>query len=86
MTANANIATRELKDVVVVPNRAIQTEQGRGGAVTYVEKLDEQGNLMRVEIATGMRSGSVTEVVAGLEEGDEIIIRQQAEFGDPSNL
>jgi HlyD family secretion protein len=86
MTANANIETRELKDALVVPNRAIQTEQGRGGAITYVEKLDEAGNLSRVEIKTGMRSGSVTEVVAGLEEGDQVIIRQQAQTGSASGL
>ncbi|HXV42455.1 MAG TPA: efflux RND transporter periplasmic adaptor subunit, partial [Anaerolineae bacterium] len=79
MTANAIIETQELDAVVVVPNRAIQTDQAGGEAVTYVEKLDEQGNLMRVEIETGLRSGSVTEVVAGLEAGDQVIIRQQAE-------
>jgi HlyD family secretion protein len=79
MTANAIIETRQLDEVVVVPNRAIQTDQTGGEAVIYVEKLDEQGNLMRVEIETGLRSGSVTEVVAGLEAGDQVVIRQQAE-------
>ena len=80
MTANASIETQQLDEVVVVPNRAIQTDQADGQAVTYVEKLDEQGNLMRVEVETGLRSGSVTEVVAGLAEGDQVIIRQQAEL------
>jgi HlyD family secretion protein len=79
MTANATIETQQLDEVVVVPNRAIQTDQDADQAVTYVEKLDDQGNLMRVEIETGLRSGSVTEVVAGLAEGDQVIIRQQAE-------
>jgi HlyD family secretion protein len=79
MTANAIIETRQLDEVVVVPNRAIQTDQTGGEAVIYVEKLDEQGNLMRVEIETGLRSGSLTEVVAGLEAGDQVVIRQQAE-------
>ena len=85
MTANANIETQQLKDVVVVPNRAIQTERAGGPAVTYVEKLDAQGNLMRVEIKTGLRSGSVTQVVAGLAEGDQVVIRQQAQTGSTSN-
>jgi HlyD family secretion protein len=85
MTANATIETQELNSVVVVPNRAIQTDQASGEAVTYVEKLDDQGNLMRVEIETGLRSGSVTEVVAGLEAGDQVIIRQQAQTGSTSN-
>jgi HlyD family secretion protein len=79
MTANATIETKQLDNVVVVPNRAIQTDQSGDQAVTYVEKLDEQGNLMRVEIETGQRSGSVTQVVAGVAEGDQLIIRQQVE-------
>lgn len=79
MTANANIETKVLEGAVVVPTLAIHSEQVDGQAVTYVEKLDAQGNIMRVEIETGLRSGSVTEVVAGLEEGDQVVIRQQVE-------
>ncbi|MBI1882189.1 MAG: efflux RND transporter periplasmic adaptor subunit [Chloroflexi bacterium] len=79
MTANANIQTEQLNDVLVAPTQAIQTEQVDGQTVTYVEKLDGQGNAMRVEVELGLRSGSVTEVVAGLQEGDQVIIRQQAE-------
>ncbi len=78
MTANAIIQTQQLKDVLVAPTQAIQTEQVGGQAVTYVEKLDGQGNIIRVEIETGLRSGSVTQVIAGLEEGDQVVIRQQA--------
>jgi hypothetical protein len=79
MTANANIETKQLSDVLVVPNRAIQTEQSNGEVITYVEKLDKQGNVIRVEIETGLRVGSMREVTAGLSEGDQIIIRQQAD-------
>ncbi|HMR67179.1 MAG TPA: efflux RND transporter periplasmic adaptor subunit, partial [Anaerolineae bacterium] len=74
MTASANIETQRLDNAVVVPNRAIQSEQVDGQAVTYVEKLDEQGQVIRVEIETGLRSGSITEVLAGLEEGDQVVI------------
>ncbi|MCL4294935.1 MAG: efflux RND transporter periplasmic adaptor subunit [Anaerolineae bacterium] len=79
MTANAIIETQQLKDVLVAPTLAIQTEQVDGQTVTYVEKLDGQGNVTRVEVELGLRSGSVTQVIAGLEEGDKVIIRQQAE-------
>ena len=61
--------------MVVVPNRAIQIDRDSKEPIMYVEKLDEQGNPMRVEVELGSRNGSVTEVVAGLEEGDEVIIR-----------
>jgi HlyD family secretion protein len=79
MTANASIETKQLSDVLVVPNRAIQTEQSNGEVITYVEKLDKQGNVIRVEIETGLRAGAMREVMAGLSEGDRIIIRQQAD-------
>ena len=79
MTANANIDTKQLNDVLVVPNQAIQTGRSGTETITYVEKLDSQGNSMRVEIETGLRVGSYTQVLAGLEAGDQVIIRQQAE-------
>ncbi len=84
MTANANIETRRLEDVLVIPNRAIQTDRAGGEAVKYVQKLDAQGNVMRVEVALGLRSGPVTEVTAGLEEGDQVVI-PQAETTAASN-
>jgi RND family efflux transporter MFP subunit len=84
MTANATIQTKELSQVLVVPNQAIQTDEG-SEAITYVEKLDEQGNVMRVEVELGLRSGSVREVIAGLEEGDQVIIHQQVETAAASN-
>ncbi|GIK38443.1 MAG: hypothetical protein BroJett011_22760 [Chloroflexota bacterium] len=78
MTANATIQTKELSEVLVVPTQAVQTDEG-SEAITYVEKLDEQGQVMRVEVELGLRSGSVREVIAGLEEGEQVIIRQQVE-------
>jgi RND family efflux transporter MFP subunit len=81
MTANANIETKRLENVLVVPDRAIQTERDGRESVTYVEKLDPQGNVMRVEVALGLRSSGVREVLAGLEEGDQVVIRQQVLSG-----
>ncbi len=85
MTASASIETRQIKDALVVINRAIQIEKESNQPITYVENLDKQGNLMRVEIELGLRSGAVTEVVAGLEEGDQVIIRLQEKEGKPGS-
>lgn len=85
MTANAIIQTQQLKDVLVVPTQAVQTDQIDGQAVTYVEKLDGQGNVTRQEVELGLRSGSVTQVIAGLAEGDQVIIRQQTTTKSSSN-
>lgn len=86
MTASANIETEVLAGAVVVPTKAIQSDQVDGQAVTYVEKVDDQGQVTRVEIETGLRSGSVTEVVAGLAEGDQVIIRDQSDASSTPNL
>jgi HlyD family secretion protein len=75
MTADATIETERLEDVVVVPNRAVSIDRTSGEPVAYVEKVDEQGNPARVEIELGMRNETVSQVLDGLSEGDEIIIR-----------
>ncbi|NJN97427.1 MAG: efflux RND transporter periplasmic adaptor subunit [Anaerolineales bacterium] len=80
MTATAAIQTRQLKDVVVVPNRAIQIDRAGSESVVFVEKLDGQGQTTRVEVELGSRNGSFTEVVAGLKEGDQVVIRRQPEL------
>lgn len=77
MTALATIEVERLEQIVVVPNQAIQMEQNGDQPIVYVEKLDDQDNLMRVEVELGMRNGTVTQIVAGVSEGDRILIRNQ---------
>lgn len=78
LTALATIEVERLEQIVVVPNQAIQMEQNGDRPVVYVEKLDDQDNLMRVEVELGMRNGTVTQILAGVDEGDRILIRNQA--------
>ncbi len=77
MTANATIQTGQREAVVVVPNRAIQIDRSGSQPFVFVEKLDETGNPSRVQIELGARNGSVSEVIAGLEEGDQVVIRRE---------
>ncbi|HEX9922551.1 MAG TPA: HlyD family efflux transporter periplasmic adaptor subunit [Anaerolineae bacterium] len=86
MTATAAVETERLEQVLVVPNRAIQIDREADQPTVYVEKMDGQGSPARVEIELGSRNGQVTEVVAGLNEGDEVIIRDQPGFGPTPNL
>jgi HlyD family secretion protein len=79
MTATANIETERLEDVVVIPNRAVKIERSDGQPVIYVEKLGEGDEVMRVEVELGLRDETTTEVITGLEEGDQVIIRRQVE-------
>jgi hypothetical protein len=86
MTANATIQTGHLEAVTVVPNRAIQIDRSGSKPTVYVEKLNGDGNPTRVEVELGLRNGSVTEVVAGLDEGDQVVIRSTPEAGATPNL
>jgi HlyD family secretion protein len=71
MTASATVVIEEKENVLLVPNRAIRYEEG----VEYVEVLDQSGGteVRRVAIAKGASNGAVTEVTAGLEEGDLVV-------------
>ncbi len=75
MTANATIETQVLTDVVVVPTKAIQTDRGTDETIKYVEKVGERGEVTRTEVKLGLRSGSVTQVLAGLAEGDKVLVK-----------
>lgn len=85
MTATAAIETERLEEVAVIPNRAIQVDRSASPSIIYVEKLNGDDPPSRVEVELGLRDGDVTQVLAGLEEGDEIIIRQEPpEVGSPN--
>jgi HlyD family secretion protein len=88
MSANTTITTDRKDDALIVPNRYIQIDRESGKM--YVERLEEDGLASRVEIETGMRDELSSEVVAGLEEGDTVVLRSlsgrerlQRTFGPP---
>lgn len=88
MSANITITTARKDDALIVPNRYIQIDRESGKM--YVERLEEDGLTSRVEIETGMRDEFSSEVVAGLEEGDTVVLRSlsgrerlQRTFGPP---
>jgi len=72
ITANASIMTERRDGVLVIPNRAIQIDRTTGQL--FVERLRD-GVPERVEITTGLRNEAMSEVLSGLEEGDELAIR-----------
>jgi len=86
MTANAAIETGRLKDVVVVPNRAIQIDRTGPDPVIYVEKVGDDGQAVRAEVQLGLRNGTVTEVLSGLSDGDELVIRREPDTEATPNL
>ncbi|MDM8531251.1 HlyD family efflux transporter periplasmic adaptor subunit [Anaerolineales bacterium HSG25] len=77
MTAYATIETQRLDDVLVVPNQAIKVETENRQPVMYVEMENEKGQPTRQEIVVGLRQDGQTQVLAGLEEDDQVIIRKE---------
>ena len=72
--AHAEIVTNDAKMAVTVPNNAIITFAG-------IEKVIvvQNGKALEKAVTTGRRSGEWTEIVAGLNVGDQVVV-------DPGNL
>jgi hypothetical protein len=71
MTATTEIVREQREDVLLVPNLAISIDPESGRKfVTRQAGADVQ----RVEITTGLSTDALSEVTAGLEEGDVLVI------------
>ncbi|MFQ5992369.1 MAG: efflux RND transporter periplasmic adaptor subunit [Nitrospiraceae bacterium] len=69
MTANVDILTNVLKDVIAIPLEALRTEQGDD--IVYV--MANGGRFAR-KVRVGLRTPSQAVIVQGLQEGDTVII------------
>jgi len=79
-SATADLVIREKTDILVIPERLVLFEDD--GAKTFVELAPEtpEDEPRKVEIEVGLSDGLNIEVVAGLEEGDEIVQRPPPEI------
>lgn len=75
LTAAVSIVTDEARDIIVLPNRVIRIDRQTGQP--YVEKIVD-GVPQRVDIEIGLRNEQFSEIVSGLEVGDEIAVRRTA--------
>ena len=73
MSATANITSSSRKDVLLVPNRAVQIDRESGRS--YIEKETDLGP-QKVEVRLGLRDEQHSEVREGLSENDKVIIRK----------
>lgn len=76
MTAAVNITVKELKDQVLIPNRAVRLVNGQ--RVVYVL---EGGLPVMVEVRLGSSSDTMSVLIDGdVQEGDSIILNPPANF------
>ncbi len=73
MSLAVDIITARAENVLLVPNRVMRINRATGAF--YVEKLVD-GVPVRTEVEVGLRNDQFSEIRAGLEEGDIIVIRQ----------
>jgi HlyD family secretion protein len=71
MTANANLITAEKDNVLLVPNRAITPDRAAG---KYYVTLVNGEESEQIEVEIGLRDGDFTEIISGVQEGDELLI------------
>jgi len=74
MTAAIDITVERKTDVLLVPNRALRRDkEGK-----YVEVLRDNVPT-RVYVTTGLSNDDYTEIISGLEEGEEVIVGKPRE-------
>jgi len=74
-SANADLVIKEKTDIVLIPERVIQFEDGGKKAFVEVPGASPKAPPTKVEIATGLSDGLNCEVVSGLKKGDTVLQR-----------
>jgi HlyD family secretion protein len=75
MTANAEILMDEHKNVLTVPENAVIYDAQKNASVQVPDRHQKDGT-RKVPIKVGLSNGSVTEVISGLKEGDQVVLQQ----------
>ena len=75
MTANAEILMDEHKGVLTVPENAVMYDGQKNASVEIPDKRQKEGK-RKIPVKVGLSNGSVTEVVSGLKEGDQVVLQQ----------
>jgi len=75
MTANAEILLDEHKGVLNVPENAVMYDPQKNATVEIPDKRQKEGK-RKVQVKVGLSNGSVTEILDGLKEGDQVVLQQ----------
>ncbi|MGA3135867.1 MAG: efflux RND transporter periplasmic adaptor subunit [Terracidiphilus sp.] len=75
MTANAEILLDEHKGVLTVPENAVMYDNQKNASVEIPDKRQKDGQ-RKVSVKVGLSNGSVTEILSGVKEGDQVVLQQ----------
>lgn len=73
MTANAEIILEEHPNSLILPEAAIVYDNSKQAFVDLVAPAEPEGR-KRVPVKTGVGSGTKTQVVSGVKEGDKVVL------------
>jgi HlyD family secretion protein len=74
MTANAEILLDEHKGVLTVPENAVIYDNQKNASVQVPDGHQKEG-FRKVPVTVGISNGSVTEIVSGLKQGDQVVLQ-----------
>jgi HlyD family secretion protein len=75
MTANAEILLDEHKGVLTVPENAVSYDAQKNATVQIPDSKQKEGT-RTVAVKAGISNGSVTEILSGLKEGQQVVLQQ----------
>jgi HlyD family secretion protein len=79
MSTTATITTRELQDVLVVPNRFIRIDRETQQAFVTVQR--GEGRFEEIPVTLGERNNEVSEITSGVEPGQRIVLVPRESLG-----
>jgi len=71
MEGSVLFITKEVQGVLAISNKAVYRENN----LSYVDVIDEDGKISKTVIETGFTDGKNVEIVSGLKNGQEIILK-----------
>jgi HlyD family secretion protein len=80
MTANVEVAVGQAEDVLLVPSMALQ--QVGGLCQVLVPSSEPEGDPVAVPVETGLSNGTYTEIVRGLNAGDQVVVQLDSAGSD----
>lgn len=79
-SANAEIVIREKKDVLTVPERLVEFEDGGNKAFVEIAPADPKGKPVKTEVKVGISDGLNVEVVSGVSAGQKLVEKPPKEI------
>ncbi len=75
MTANAEILLDEHKNTLMIPEGAVMYDKDKNTSVDIPDPKGKDG-MRKVAVKIGISNGAKTEVLAGLKEGEQVVLQQ----------